>query len=111
MARPKKIKGLGDVIANITSAVGIVPCEGCKERQAKLNALFPFGTLDLTESEKTYLQEYFATEKTEITSIEQKALLQIYFRTYRVTPFDPCVGCSGVWKSILSRLKNLDYEN
>lgn len=38
----QRIAGLGDVIAIVTSAVGIKPCEGCKERQDKLNKLVPF---------------------------------------------------------------------
>ena len=35
-------KGLGDTIANITKAVGIKPCNGCKKRQEKLNKMFPY---------------------------------------------------------------------
>lgn len=35
-------RGLGDTIAKITSAVGIKPCGGCKQRQAFLNKLFPY---------------------------------------------------------------------
>jgi hypothetical protein len=35
-------RGLGDVIAAATSAVGIKPCGGCKERQEALNKLVPF---------------------------------------------------------------------
>jgi hypothetical protein len=35
----KKVKGLGDVIAALTSAVGIKPCKGCKRRQAWLNKI------------------------------------------------------------------------
>lgn len=38
------LTGLGDVIAAATKAVGIKPCSGCKQRQAKLNRLFPFGS-------------------------------------------------------------------
>jgi len=34
--------GLGDVIASMTSAVGIQPCEGCHRRREALNARFPF---------------------------------------------------------------------
>ncbi len=30
-------KGLGDVIKNITSAIGIDPCRGCRQRAATLN--------------------------------------------------------------------------
>lgn len=42
--KPKKerLRGLGDVIAKATKAVGIEPCGGCKTRQAKLNKAFPF---------------------------------------------------------------------
>ena len=32
--------GLGDTIAKVTSAVGLTPCGGCKQRQAKLNKIF-----------------------------------------------------------------------
>jgi hypothetical protein len=36
-------KGLGDTIAKVTTALGIKPCGGCKERQRALNELFPYG--------------------------------------------------------------------
>jgi hypothetical protein len=35
--------GLGDVIAGITKAVGIQPCDACKRRQARLNNWLRFG--------------------------------------------------------------------
>jgi hypothetical protein len=34
--------GLGDTIANLTNAIGIKPCTGCKARQEALNKLFPY---------------------------------------------------------------------
>ena len=37
-----QLRGLGDVVAKVTSAVGVKPCGKCKERQAKLNKLVPF---------------------------------------------------------------------
>lgn len=37
------MKGLGDLVAAITSAVGIKPCGGCKGRQETLNRAVPFG--------------------------------------------------------------------
>ena len=37
-----KLRGLGDVVAAVTSAVGIRPCSGCKKRQEALNKLVPF---------------------------------------------------------------------
>lgn len=36
------MRGLGDVIAKVTSAVGIKPCVGCGKRQEVLNSWFPF---------------------------------------------------------------------
>lgn len=36
------MRGLGDLIARTTSAVGIKPCESCKQRQAALNRAVPF---------------------------------------------------------------------
>ena len=35
-------RGLGDTIAKLTSAIGIKPCDGCKERQALLNRMVPY---------------------------------------------------------------------
>jgi hypothetical protein len=42
--RSEYMRGLGDVIARATSAIGIKPCGGCKQRQEALNKLIPFNT-------------------------------------------------------------------
>jgi len=110
MARHKKIKGLGDVVAKITEAVGIEPCEGCNKRKEKLNQLFPFGIEELTEEERSYLGTFFESDKQELNAKDQKQILDIYFRVFRVKPFDPCTNCSGVWKSIINKLRKA-YEN
>lgn len=39
-------RGLGDVVAKITNAVGIKSCGGCKRRQEALNRLWPFAHVD-----------------------------------------------------------------
>ena len=53
-------KGLGDVIANITTAVGIKHCAKCNERQETLNRLFPFSKpFELTKQEAKFLKEFF----------------------------------------------------
>ncbi len=31
------VRGVGDVVANVTKAVGVKPCGGCKGRQKKMN--------------------------------------------------------------------------
>ena len=41
--KPQPMRGLGDAIAAATTAVGIKPCGGCKQRQETLNKLVPFG--------------------------------------------------------------------
>jgi hypothetical protein len=38
---PTPVRGLGDVVAKVTSAVGIKPCGPCKRRQEALNKLLP----------------------------------------------------------------------
>jgi hypothetical protein len=109
MGRPKKNKGLGDVIASITESVGIEPCEGCNKRKEQLNRLFPFGIEEFTEDERIFLGTFFERDKDELKTKEQKELLEIYFRVFRVKPFQPCTNCSGVWKSIIKKLKKA-YE-
>ena len=38
----RKLRGLGDAIARVTSAVGLKPCGGCRRRQQRLNRLWPW---------------------------------------------------------------------
>ena len=38
----KKMEGLGDLVAKVTSTIGIKPCTGCKKRQSLLNKFIPF---------------------------------------------------------------------
>jgi hypoxanthine phosphoribosyltransferase len=38
---PDAIKGAGDVVAKVTSAIGISPCGKCNERKKKLNRILP----------------------------------------------------------------------
>jgi hypothetical protein len=110
--KPKpKLKGLGDVVEKVTTAIGIEPCDGCEKRKEVLNKLFPFGVKELSDDQKQFLQELFKTEPKELSTQQQKEILGIYFDIYKVQPFEPCVGCSGVWRTILKRLKKLDYEN
>lgn len=44
--RAEPMRGLGDVVAAVTTAVGIKPCGGCKQRQAFLNRVVPFGNAE-----------------------------------------------------------------
>lgn len=39
------MRGIGDAVARVTTFFGMKPCTGCKSRQERLNALFPFSRL------------------------------------------------------------------
>lgn len=39
-------RGVGDVVAKITKAVGIKPCGGCAKRRAAMNQAVPFKRRD-----------------------------------------------------------------
>ena len=45
-ARKGKMRGLGDLVAKVTGALGIPKCGPCSQRQAKLNAAVPFKSVD-----------------------------------------------------------------
>ena len=40
--QPHRFRGLGDAVKWVTDKLSIPQCQGCKERQDKLNALVPF---------------------------------------------------------------------
>jgi hypothetical protein len=44
LGSPQPMRGLGDVIAAATKAVGVKACAGCKKRQAALNKFIPFSS-------------------------------------------------------------------
>lgn len=111
MGRKNKVKGLGDVIAAVTTAIGIKPCEGCEKRQEKLNKLLPFGTKELTVEQSEYLTDFFSKEHDQLSNEQQKEISGIYFDVYQIKPFAPCIGCSGVWLSMIKKLKKLNYED
>jgi len=40
------MRGLGDAVARMTSAIGVKPCGGCGKRREALNKLVPFNSGD-----------------------------------------------------------------
>ena len=107
MSTNKQPKGLGDVIENITKATGIKKLVewafgddcGCRERQEKLNKLFPrkLNPECLTEKEYKILIEIklekFAAH-TKIDSKLQRKILPIYNRVFRKRQeFTSCASC------------------
>ena len=39
---PQPMRGLGDLVARATSALGVPTCASCEQRQALLNSMFSF---------------------------------------------------------------------
>ena len=107
MSTNKQPKGLGDVIESITKATGIKKLVqwafgddcGCRERQEKLNKLFPrkLNPECLNEKEYESLKEIklekFASH-TKIDSKLQRKILPIYNRVFRKRQeFTSCASC------------------
>jgi hypothetical protein len=79
--------GLGDRIARVTAALGIPPCEGCKERQRWLNEHFPGKAPRLPEG------------------FEERALKKSAGRTFLLAE-NPGSGSWVVWEVLSGRLVN-----
>jgi hypothetical protein len=92
----KKQSGLGDAIATVTEAIGVKPCNGCKERQSWLNVNFAFNKpKPLTEEQKARIE----TEP-----------LQVYNEAFNMN-IEEEMFKDGVKKAILKKLNKLkDYE-
>ena len=103
----KQPKGLGDVIERITEATGIKKLVhwafgddcGCKERQEKLNKLFPRKQNPECLNEKEYENlkeiglEKFAGH-TKVNAELQRKILPIYNRVFRKRQeFTSCASC------------------
>jgi hypothetical protein len=98
----KKLKGLGDVIATVTEAVGIEPCKNCNDRKEKLNKLLPFGTLDLQEGEIEFLTELFNRDFKDYSQHEKEVAIEIYFRVFQKDKFIP--SGDGVYLNFFKKL-------
>ena len=118
MARPRKAKGLGDTIEQITEVTGIKKLVefvagddcGCDERKETLNKLFPYGAQCLQEDEYNYLTEINLMTKTSVSPTEQRQLLMIYARVFNRRK-EPST-CASCWIQIIKDLQKVysSYE-
>jgi hypothetical protein len=88
----KESKGVGDSIEKITTATGIKKAVkwiagedcGCDERKVVLNRIFPYEKPEcLTEEEYNFLSDWFSERRNNVSSTQQKALLNIYNRVFK----------------------------
>lgn len=97
----KEATGLGDVVAAITSSVGVEPCEECLERKQKMNDMFPFLSYvknDLTEEEIAFVDE--CNEKRIISNRQE--FVRIYNKTFG-TSVAVC-NCGQLYADLLVKL-------
>ena len=117
----KEIQGLGDVIANVTSAVGIEPCQNCKERQFSLNRLFNFKKVksEMTPSDKEHFalfleakgQRIVDARRTELNFEDVDYLNGLYLHYFGIDNSN-CPTCSKVHETIIKDLYKLyNYAN
>ena len=112
----KEIQGLGDVVANLTSAVGIEPCLDCKERQFKLNRLFNFKKVksEMTPIDKEHFtlfleakgQRVIDGKRTELL-FEDVDYLNGLYKFYFGIDNSNCPTCSKVHETIIKDLFKL----
>lgn len=109
------MQGLGDAIKKVTEAVGIEQCDKCKERQSKLNRLFPFKKAqEPTAEDIKFLNDVFSWYKgLPIPSGKGEDIAKceaIWMRLFNVTT-DSCKSCGASYQNnYMKDLKRL-WEN
>lgn len=117
----KEIQGLGDVVAAVTSAVGIEPCDNCKDRQFSLNRLFNFKKVksEMTPNDKEHFrifldvkgQRIIDGKRTELV-FEDVDYLNGLYKHYFGIDNSNCATCSKVHETIIKDLHKLfSYES
>jgi len=117
----KEIQGLGDVIAAVTSAVGIEPCEGCNNRQFSLNRLFNFKTVksEMTQEDKDIFSIFMESKgqrvidgkRTEL-NLDDIDYLNNLYSFYFGLDNSNCPSCSKVHEQVIKDLFKLySYAN
>ena len=117
----KEIQGLGDVVAAVTTSVGIEPCLDCKERQFTLNRLFNFKKVksEMTQTDKEHFslfldakgQRVIDGKRTELTFEDVNYLNGIYSYYFGLDNSN-CPSCSKVHEQVIKDLFKLySYAN
>ena len=122
MGRPKKSKGLGDTIENITKATGIkkvvdaiseatgIDC-GCGERKELLNKIFPYKQTEcINDVDNEWLTNFFSTTNNQLTPKQQNRVTEIYKNVFNEN-IQPS-NCGSCWRDKINELKQVyDTQN
>ena len=113
-------KGFGDTVAKFTEATGIDKvvhfiagddCK-CKERQEKLNKMFPYKTPEcLTEVEHEQLTNLLPKMTVRVKPSEQLQFLKVYNRVFKTN--EQPTSCASCLNDMLRKIKQVynAYEN
>ena len=117
MGRPKKSKGLGDTIENITKATGIkkvvdaiseatgIDC-GCGERKDLLNKIFPYKQTEcINDVDNEWLTNFFSTTNNQLTPKQQNRVTEIYKNVFNEN-IQPS-NCGSCWRDKINELKQV----
>jgi hypothetical protein len=120
MARKRRTKaeilaaqseGLGDTVEKVLEVTGVAKLAkwvlgedcGCDERKTKLNSLFPYRKPEcLLKDEHEYLSEWFTEKRYSMKPTEQKELLKIYNRVFKVN-MQP-TSCGSCLRDVMNKL-------
>ena len=119
MGRPRKKAnenpiGLGDTIENVLEKTGIAKVAkfilgddcNCEARKKKLNELFPYRKPEcLLKDEHEYLNGWFTEKRYSMKPTEQKELLRIYNRVFKVN-MQP-TSCGSCLRDVMNKLEIL----
>ena len=109
------MQGLGDAVKVVTDAIGIEQCDKCRERQSKLNRLFPFKKAQQpTDEDMIFLTNVFSwyqglpIPRNKIQDISYCE--GIWLRLFNVKT-DSCKSCGATYQNnYMKDLKKL-WEN
>ena len=114
--RPKKAKGLGDTIEQITEATGIKTAVkavfgddcGCDARKDKLNKLFPYSRQPecLTQDEIDYLSSGVLRKRT-LNYDQRVKIAEIHSRVFNHKYDVPCTCSPKIWIQWMRELQEL----
>ena len=120
MARKRRTKaeilaaqseGLGDTVEKVLEVTGVAKLAkwvlgedcGCNERKEKLNKLFPYRKPEcLLKHEFEYLKEWYSTPRYSLKPTEQKEILKIYNRVFKVN-MQP-TSCGSCLRDVMNKL-------
>jgi hypothetical protein len=94
--------GLGDMIASITSAVGIEPCGACERRKEALNRYFPWlkASREITEEEIIFIKKITSTHTLQNDDVND--LFRLYNEVFS-SKLSRC-NCPGLISKMVQRL-------